>query len=250
MTEYFTSEQGRRLAYNKTQGSADLPGVVFLSGFMSDMSGSKATAFEEICKARGQSYLRFDYSGHGESDGQFTQGSIGQWMQDALAALDQLTDGPQILVGSSMGGWIALLVALQRKDRIQGIVGIAAAPDFVTEVFESSFSSQQKHELAENGLTYMPSGYEKPYPISRGLIEDGANHRLLHSDIDLNCPVRLVQGTDDEAVAFDKPARIKAALTSDDVDITMIKGGNHSLSRPEDIEVIDAKIMELSGLPV
>ncbi len=248
MTEYFTSKQGRRLAYNKTEGSADLPGVIFLSGFMSDMTGSKATAFEEICKARGQSYLRFDYSGHGESDGEFVDGSIGQWAEDAMAAFDELTKGPQVLVGSSMGGWISLLVALQRKDRVKAIVGIAAAPDFVTEVFESGFSDEQKRELAENGLTYVPSGYEHPYPISRGLVEDGAHQKLLHTDIDLTCPVRLVQGTEDEAVAFDKPARIKAALLSDDVEITMIKGGNHSLSRPEDIEVIDQKIREMSGL--
>lgn len=246
MVEYFTSKQGRKLAYHRYAGSSDLPGVMFLSGFMSDMSGSKATAFEDLCKARGQSYVRFDYSGHGLSDDEFVNGTIGKWMQDALAAFDELTDGPQILVGSSMGGWIALLVALQRKERVKGIVGIAAAPDFVTEVFESTFSAQQKQELAENGLTYMPSGYENPYPISKDLIEDGAHHKLLHMDIDLTCPVRLVQGTEDEAVAFDKPARIKAALLSEDVEITMIDGGNHSLSRPEDIAVIDQKIQELS----
>lgn len=247
MTEYLTSPQQRRLAYNKTEGSPDMPGVIFLSGFMSDMSGSKATALEDLCATRGQSYLRFDYSGHGESEGAFTDGTIGKWTEDALAVFDALTKGPQILVGSSMGGWISLLLARQRKDRVKGIVGIAPAPDFVTEVFESTFTDAQKKELSENGITYMPSGYEDPYPISKGLVEDGARHRLLHTEIDVSCPVRILQGTEDEAVAADKPERIKAALLSDNVDITMIEGGNHSLSRPEDIQLIDEAVKLLSS---
>ena len=234
------------MAYHQFIGAPDQPGVLFCGGFMSDMSGSKATAFEERCKARNQSYVRFDYSGHGQSDDTFINGTIGKWLEDTCAVFNELTQGPQIVVGSSMGGWMALMLAVKYPERVKGLIGIAAAPDFVTEVFESTFTDAQKRELSENGVTYMPSDYDAPYPISLGLIEDGSLWRILHTDIKYDGPVRLLQGTDDSAVASDKPARIKTMLTSKDVEITMIPKGNHSLSRPEDIELIDQKIVELS----
>ena len=145
-----------------------------------------------------------------------------------------------------MGGWIALLVALQRKDRVKAVIGIAPAPDFVTEMYDGVLTQTQRDELTAHGLTYVPSGYEHPYPITKGLVDDGQRHRLLHTRIDLNCPIRIIQGTDDEAVAADKPERIKAALTTNDVHIHMIDGGNHSLSRPEDIAIIDGYIRDMS----
>jgi len=249
MTEFIITPQNRRIAYNRVSGtSGTLPGVIFCSGFMSDMSGSKATALESLCRERGQAYVRFDYSGHGESDGDFTDGTIGAWAEDTFAAFDGLTDGPQIVVGSSMGGWMAMLLALKYPVRVAGLIGIAAAPDFVTEHFETSLTAGQKQELDDRGITYVPSGYEHPYPITRALIRDGKQHVLLNGPINYNGPVRLIQGSADEAVAADKPARIKAALTSDDVQIEIIDGGNHSLSRPEDIKRIDHHIRALSGL--
>tara|TARA_B100000686_G_scaffold151475_1_gene158760 strand:- start:682 stop:1431 length:750 start_codon:yes stop_codon:yes gene_type:complete len=249
MTAFLKTPQNRKIAYHQTPAvKGDLPGVIFCGGFMSDMTGSKATAFEDLCKSRGQAYVRFDYSGHGQSGDQFTDGTIGKWAEDTYAVFEELTKGPQIVVGSSMGGWMALLLALRYPERVQGLIGIAAAPDFVTEHFESAFTDIQKQELGENGITYVPSGYEHPYPITRALIEDGKEHVLLTGDIDFTGPVRLIQGTEDEAVESDKPERTKKALTSEDVLIHMIEGGNHSLSRPEDIEVIDSYIRELSGL--
>lgn len=248
MVEKLTSPQNRKLAYCKSTGTdQNLPGVIFMGGFMSDMNGSKATALEAHCRARGQDYIRFDYSGHGQSEGRFTEGSICSWAEDALAVFDALSEGPQILIGSSMGGWIALLVARARPDRVAGIVGIAAAPDF-TEEMRSRLNAKQLSDLDENGLTYLPSGYDSPYPISRTLINDSKAQCLLAAPIEINCPVRLIQGRLDDAVPADKPGQIKDALTSTDVEITLIDGGDHSLSRAEDIAVIDRKICDLSGV--
>lgn len=246
MVDMLETPEGRRLAYHKSEARDNtLPGVIFMGGFMSDMSGTKATRFEELCRQRGQGYIRFDYSGHGQSEGNFTDGSICSWADDALAVIDQLTEGPQILVGSSMGGWIALLVARARPDRVCGIVGIAAAPDF-TEEMRQTLDANQLCDLQDNGLTYMPSDYGSPYPISSTLIENSKEKCLLSQPIDIDCPVRLIQGTEDNAVPADKPGRIKAALESKNVEITLIDGGDHSLSRPEDIDVIDRNIRDLS----
>ena len=246
MPEILTTPTGRKLAYHKTDSTdKDLPSVIFMGGFMSNMEGTKATAFEQLCQARGQGYVRFDYSGHGQSSEKFIDGTISSWAEDALYIFDTLTTGPQILVGSSMGGWMALLTALQRPEHVCGIIGIAAAPDFTRDV-AAQFDKTQRAELAENGVVYIPSDYGQPYPITQRFLDDGERNILLDGEIALSCPVRLVQGTEDAAVADSKPGRIKNALTSTDVTVDIIDGGDHSLSRPQDIAFLDEKIREIS----
>lgn len=247
MKEYFKSSRGYNLAYHYTAPEDSNPAtVVFLGGFMSDMEGSKATGFESLCAARGQGYLRFDYSGHGQSDQDFTDGTIGQWAEDAFDIISSVTKGPLVLVGSSMGGWISLLIAPRLANRVKGFIGIAAAPDFIKDMLNSSISDDQLKELDEKGIFYMPSDYDVPYPITKQLVEDGKIQCILDQPIDLNIPVRLLQGTEDTAVADEKPELIKQALTTQDIEIEWFEGGNHSLSRPEDIERIDKHIQSLS----
>src|SRR5215510_15992634 len=192
-----------RLAYRRLGARAGdgRPGIVFLSGFASDMTGTKGTALAAWAQERGQMFLRFDYSGHGQSSGRFRDGTIGRWTADALAVIDTLTTGPQILVGSSMGGWIMLLAALARHDRIAGLVGIAAAPDFTEDLMWDRMSAAQREALARDGVIHQPSKYaEAQYEIGRALIEDGRRHLLLRGRIDIRCPIRLLHGMADPDV--------------------------------------------------
>ena len=240
---------GASLAYHKHaatgQGAgAHPPGIIFLGGFMSDMTGTKAVALERYAKTNNRDFLRFDYQGHGASSGQFVDGSIGLWTQDALAAIDALSDGPQILVGSSMGGWIALLAALARPEKVAAVVGIAAAPDF-TETMRQGLSDAARAEIAAKGHYAQPSDYgEEPYLISRKLLEDGRDHLLLGGDIELNCPLRLLQGMCDDAVPWATALRIADKVTTQDVEVTLVKAGDHRLSSDADLArlfaVIDA----------
>jgi pimeloyl-ACP methyl ester carboxylesterase len=243
-----TEETGRvegRLAYAKLRGSG--PGVVFLPGFRSDMQGSKAIALREHCAARGRALLRLDYSGHGASDGRFEDGTIGQWAADAIAVFDACTEGPQILVGSSMGGWIALLLARARAERIAGIIGIAPAPDFTSELMWPGFTDAQRDEVIERGVLHLPSQYGEPTPITRALIEDGRQHRVLDARIPLACPVRILQGMRDPDVPWQHALRLVDALDSEDVRLHLIKDGDHRLSRPEDLRLLAET---LDALPV
>ncbi|MCZ4281553.1 alpha/beta hydrolase [Kiloniella laminariae] len=238
---------GQRIAYIKTEGDKDLPGLVFLGGFMSDMTGTKAVALENFARDSGQSFLRFDYAGHGQSSGLFKDGTIGQWSQDALAALDHLTEGPQILVGSSMGGWIMLNVALQRPGRIQGLVGIAAAPDFTEDLMWQQFSPEIKQTLLQDGVYHQPSDYgDAPYPLTLNLIEEGRNHLLLRQTQKISCPVRLIQGIEDLDVPWITATRISESLQSDDVEIILVKNGDHRLSTPHDLHRLFKIVKELS----
>jgi pimeloyl-ACP methyl ester carboxylesterase len=214
------------------------PTVVFLPGFRSDMTGDKATALASFCQQSGNAMLRFDYSGHGASGGQFEAGTIGIWTQDALTAIDRLTDGPLILAGSSMGGWIALLCALARPDRIAALVGIAAAPDFTDALMSQAFSFKQRTRLMQDGVVHLPSQYGDPTPITRALIEDGRNHLLLSAPIAVECPVRLLQGQADPDVPWETAVRIAALVTSADVEVTLVKDGDHRLSRPQDLALL------------
>jgi pimeloyl-ACP methyl ester carboxylesterase len=223
------------------------PGAVFLGGFASDMTGTKATALAASCRERGQAFLRFDYSGHGESDGAFADGTIGGWTQDALDVLDRLTTGPQILVGSSMGGWIMLLVALRRRERIAGLVGLAAAPDFTEDLMARELSPSQRQALARDGRLELPSAYsDSPYVITRALIEDGRRYLLLRQEIDLRVPVRLLHGMADPDVPFATSLRLAEKLQSTDVVVSLIKDGDHRLSRPQDLQRMSACVAELS----
>ncbi|MBI4183501.1 MAG: alpha/beta hydrolase [Proteobacteria bacterium] len=219
---------------------------MFLTGFRSDRTGTKAMALEAFCRARGQAFLRFDYRGHGESSGAFTDGSIGAWAEDALLALDSLTQGPQVLVGSSMGGWIMLLVALARKERIAGLVGIAPAPDFTEDLLWRTFAGDERRKLGEEGVVYVPSDYEDgPYPITLKLIEEGRNHLLLRAPIAIDCPVRILQGMKDEAVPWPRALTLAERLTAADVEVTLVKAGEHRLSTDADLTRLCATLARL-----
>jgi len=238
------------LAFSRFQPEKPVgPTVVFLGGFRSDMQGSKALFLDEACRLRGQPFIRFDYRGHGRSGGTFEEGTIGLWFQDALTVIDQLTSGPLVLVGSSMGGWISLLVARARPERIRGLVGIAAAPDF-TKDMEAQMTAEQKAILRQDGVLCIPNHYsDEPYVITRALIEDGPAHFLLEKPLALRLPVRLVQGMKDDDVPWQTAFRIKSALHdggSEDVEILLVEEGNHRLSRPEDLMLIDAQVQALS----
>lgn len=236
---------GVRTAYHKTEGKG--PTVVFLGGFASDMTGSKAVALEGWAQEHGRAFLRFDYQGHGQSSGAFEDGCIGTWRDDALAAIDRLTEGPLVLVGSSMGGWIMLLVALARPERVAGLVGIAAAPDFTEDLMWAQLTAAQKRAIQDDGVWKMPSEYGDPLPITRKLIEDGRQHLLLRDRIAFEGPVRLLQGTADDDVPWQWALKLQDALASDDVEATLVKGGDHRLSEPRDLDRLFATLNRLIG---
>lgn len=243
---HLTTAEGRRLAYHRTPGKA--PGVVFLGGFMSDMEGTKALHLEAWARARGRAFLRFDYSGHGQSSGAFADGCIGDWTADATAALTALAAGPQVLVGSSMGGWIALLLARALPERVAGIVGIAAAPDFTEDGMWATFDETRRATLMETGRIALPSAYgDSPYTITRRLIEDGRAHLVLRDPLRLSAPVRLLQGTADEEVDRSVALRLLDHIEGGDVRLTLVKGADHRFSAPENLALITAAIEEILG---
>jgi len=223
------------------------PTVAFLPGFASDMAGAKATALDAACAARGQAMLRFDYSGHGASGGAFTDGTIGQWLSDALAVIDRASAGPLLLVGSSMGGWIGLHVALARPERVVGLVGIAAAPDFTETLMWDSMAPPERARLLADGFLDVPSQYGAPLRVTRALIEDGRRHRLLGAPIRLRIPVRLLQGQRDDDVPWQTALRLAERIEGDDVQVTLIKDGDHRLSRPADLALLARTVFSLLG---
>lgn len=228
---FLEPESGRRLAYALTEG--DGPSIVFLGGFRSDMTGTKATAFEDFCGKEGRRFLRCDYTGHGQSSGDFRQGTIGRWKRDALDILNGLTEGPVILVGSSMGAWIALLAALENPEKVAGLVGIASAPDFTERLVWDKLTFRQKKKLMDSGSFELPDCYGgAPYPITRGLIEDGRQHLLLGSDHELPIPVRLLHGTEDQDVPWRTSFELMERLKSPDISLELVKDGDHRLSYP------------------
>lgn len=233
--EFLKCPDGKRIAYRKTPGRA--PGVIFFPGFRSDMQGGKALALETACRADGRAFVRFDYSGHGESDGAFTDGTIGRWAEDAARVIDEVADGPQVMVGSSMGGWIMLLAALARKERTAGLVGVAVAPDFTEELMWKSMPPDVKDTLEKDGVWYEPSDYDpEPTPITLNLIEEGRKHLLLHEPIALDVPVRLIHGTRDPDVPWEHSVRVAESLTSKDVEVHLVKDGDHRLSELHDLD--------------
>jgi pimeloyl-ACP methyl ester carboxylesterase len=249
-TEILARADGATIAYRRrpAEGSGRaLPGVVFLGGFASDMNGTKAAAIDRFCADRGQAFLRFDYFGHGESSGTFADGTIGRWSEDALCVLDSLTEGRQILVGSSMGGWIMLNVALARPQRIAALIGIAAAPDF-TEIIWSGLGEAGRAQLLANGKVFLPSGYSAaPYPITRALIEEGRTHLRLGAPLPIACPVKLMQGMRDPDVPWRTALRIAEQLAAEDVQVTLVKDGDHRLSRDQDLDLLFRMLARLSG---
>lgn len=237
---------GVELAYSHVPGRA--PTLVFLPGFMSDMTGDKALALHAWCAEAGCACLRLDYSGHGESGGRFEDGTIGRWTEDALFLIDRLTAGKILLVGSSMGGWIALLVALARPDRIAGLIGIAAAPDFTEDLMWGRMAPPERAALARDGVLRIPSEYGGAQIITRSLIEDGRTRLLLRAPIALECPVHLLHGQRDHAVPWETSLRLAACLASADVRVTLIKDGDHRLSRAQDISLLRWVIEEKKEL--
>jgi len=229
-----TRDDGATIAYHRRSGKS--PGVVFLTGFKSDMTGSKALAVDELCRQRDQAFLRFDYTGHGQSSGQFEDGTIGRWAEDAVHAIDHLTKGPQVLVGSSMGGWIMLLTALQRPDRVAGLVGLAAAPDFTEDLLLDAFTAEQKAVMERDGRVEIPNCYDdEPYIISKALVDDGRDHLLLRDEIAIDAPIRLIHGLKDEDVPWQTSQKISEQVRTANVEVTFVKEGDHRLSEPHDL---------------
>lgn len=246
MTDFLTTPEGRRLAYSRTPGTG--PGIVFLHGLKSDMAGTKALALEAWAKAQGRAFLRFDCSGHGQSSGSFTEGCMGDWLADAQAALSALTEGPQVVVGSSMGGWLALLLARALPGRFAGLVTIAAAPDFTEDGFWAGFSAAQRAEMAAQGFVDLPSDYGEPYRITRRLIEDGRNHLVLRSPLALPFPTRFLQGTADTSVPQAWAERLLAHAQGPDLRLTLVKGSDHRFSEPAELRLIEAAVAEVSQM--
>jgi pimeloyl-ACP methyl ester carboxylesterase len=238
---------GATIAYHRSDGKA--PGVMFLGGFMSDMSGVKATTLEAHCRQSGRAFVRFDYFGHGQSSGRFADGTISRWLEDAQAVLDEVASGPQLLVGSSMGGWLMLRLALARPARVHGLTGVAAAADFTEDLLYRQFNAPMRATLMRDGVIEIPSDYgDTPYPITRALIEDGRRHLVLGGPIEVHCPVHLLQGMMDRDVPWQTTLRIAERLESGSVVVTLIKDGDHRLSRPKDLARLTSAIDEMAAI--
>jgi pimeloyl-ACP methyl ester carboxylesterase len=241
----------RRIAVRVRAGSG--PGLFWLGGFNSDMRGTKALALDAWAAERGRACVRFDYSGHGESGGAFIDGTIGRWLEEGVAVFEQFCRGPQVVIGSSMGGWMALLLARAIANReaasakLAGLVLIAPAPDFTEQLMWNSFSDEVREEITTKGVWMRPSEYGDgtPYPITRALIEEGRNHLLLGSAIEVGCPVRILQGAQDPDVPWQHAFALAHRLPAEDVVLTMIQDGDHRLSRPQDIARIMAAVAEM-----
>jgi pimeloyl-ACP methyl ester carboxylesterase len=242
---FLDTASGRRIAHHRTPGAG--PGVVFLGGFRSDMEGTKALHLEAWAKRTGRAFLRFDYSGHGQSSGAFTEGCISDWAEDARAAIEALTEGPQVLVGSSMGGWISAIIIAEIPQKVAGFVGIATAPDFTEDSMWRDFSAEERRELMEDGQVDLPSDYGEPYPITRRLIEDGRENLVLRRPLRMRFPVRLLQGTEDEAVERQVALNLLDHIEGDDVRLTFVKGADHRFSAPENLKLIEAALEEVLG---
>src|SRR6202011_5210292 len=241
----------RRIAVRARAGTA--PGLFWLGGFNSDMKGTKALALDAWAAEHHRACVRFDYSGHGESGGDFIDGTIGRWLEDSIAVFEQFCAGPQVVIGSSMGGWIALLLAREIANRpesrasLAGLVLIAPAPDFTEQLMWNGFSPEIQQEIQTKGVWLRPSQYGDPYPITRALIEEGRNHLVLGSAIKVGCPVRILQGAQDPDVPWQHAFALTHRLPSDDVVLTMIQDGDHRLSRPQDIARIIAAVAEIAA---
>jgi pimeloyl-ACP methyl ester carboxylesterase len=239
----------RRIAVRARNGGS--PGLFWLGGFNSDMKGTKALALDAWAAKHARASVRFDYSGHGESGGAFIEGTIGRWLEESVAVFDQFCAGPQVVIGSSMGGWMALLLARviakhpESRASLAGLVLIAPAPDFTEQLMWNGFSAEVRREIETNGVWLRPSQYGAPYPITRALIEEGRNHLLLGSAIEVGCAVRILQGAQDPDVPWQHAFALAHRLPREDVVLTMIQDGDHRLSRPQDIARIIAAVAEI-----
>jgi len=245
--QYFDLDASTRLACCRTDGT--LPEVVFLGGFRSDMTGAKAIRLEEHCREAGRAFTRFDYRGHGASSGRFEDSTVSDWLADALAVLDRVVTAgrPCVLVGSSMGGWLALLAALARPGQVRALVGIAAAPDFTEDLVRARLSPEQAEALTRDGLFLAPSAYGDPVPITRRLLDDGADHLVMRGTIPLRIPVHLLHGQEDPDVPWQTSLRLAARLESGAVTVELVKDGDHRLSREDDLRRIVAALERVTA---
>jgi pimeloyl-ACP methyl ester carboxylesterase len=241
------TKDGLNIAAKKLEGN--LPTVIFMPGFFSNMEGTKATFLEERCKNRGQAYIRFDYRGHGQSDGKFEDGTVTDWLNDTLLVLDELSKPPFLAVGSSMGGWIALLAALARPNLIRGLVGVASSPDFTRSIFHERLSKEQRQLLDSNGYISQPSDYrDEPVIITKKLITDGEKHLLLHLDhLDLDIPVCLIHGKRDSDVSWKNSEKLHRLFGKENSELILVPDGRHRLSREKDLLLIDEMVQNISG---
>ena len=244
-----TASGERAIAVRRDEGGG--PGLFWLGGFKSDMKGTKAEALSQWARRQGRACTRFDYSGHGESGGDFQAGTIGRWLEETLAVFEAYAEGPQVVIGSSMGGWLALLLLreLRRrnestKESVAGLVLIAPAVDFTEALMWQRLPAKVKKEIETQGVWLRPSEYGEPYPITRALIEEGRNHLLLGGMIETGCPVRVLQGVQDPDVPWNHAVELTSRLAQDDVVLTLVKDGDHRLSRPEDIERLIKAVAE------
>ena len=239
---YFDPGDGRRIAYRYRAPNTGAPTVLFLPGYASDMEGTKAESIDAFCATRGLGCLRMDYSGTGSSGGDFADGTLARWLDEVVGAIDMLTEGPLIVAGSSMGGWIALHAAMKRPGRVKALLGIAAAPDFT----DWGYSSEDKEALNRDGRLERPNPYGPELSVTYlGFALSGQDHRLLYSPIDLVIPVRLVQGELDQDVPVGVPIRLMSDLRSSDVQLRIIKGAGHRLSEPHEIHAILTELVSL-----
>ncbi len=239
---------GISIAYRRRAGKPGMPGVVFLGGFRSDMTGCKASAVDRLCAERGQAYCRFDYRGHGASGGRFEEASIGDWLADSGSVLEGLTEGPQILVGSSMGGWLAVLLAEMVPARVAGLVLIAPAIDFTEDLVWNRLSLTERQEMERSGGLDRPSEYgDGPYVFTHHLIVEARAHLVFGREIGFAGPVRVLQGMRDDAVPWQVAVRLTEALPGPDLQLTLVKDGDHRLSRTQDLALIEASVLGLSG---
>ncbi len=245
--EKLINARGQALAYRYQPGRADLPAVIYLHGYASDMLATKAQYLAEFCAGRDQSYLRFDYSGNGLSDGIFTQGTIGDWILDALTIIDGVTDEPFILVGSSMGGWIGLACAQARPEKIKGFIGIAAAPDFTEEIWLHHMSDAERAACQASGSFTVPSSLSEPLVLSDALLQDGRNHLLLNRQLTLNIPVTLLQGRLDTEVPWETAYKISDKIIPSQTEVIIVEDGDHRLSRPQDLEMLGREVARMSA---
>ncbi|MEM9781799.1 MAG: alpha/beta hydrolase [Pseudomonadota bacterium] len=246
-----TNSLGRRIAYHRHEAKGDgkpRPGIVFLGGFRSDMTGTKAMDLDARARAGGRAFLRLDYSGHGASSGRFEDGAIGDWAADAAEAIATLTEGPQIIVGSSMGGWIACLIARRMPARVAGMIGIAAAPDFTEDTMWAVFDDAQRAQVMRDGQIALPSDYGEPLIVTRRLIEDARQHLVLREPVAVDGPVRLLHGTADADVPIDRGLKLLAHIDSPDARLTLVKGADHRFSGPQELALIWRTIEEVTHL--
>ena len=235
---------GSTIAYRATPGKS--PGVLFCGGYRSDMTGAKATALEEYCRGAGRGYVRFDYGGHGESGGTFEALTFTDWVDDALLMLDTVAEGPQVLVGSSMGGWVALRLAVLRPGRVRGLVGVAAAPDFTEDLMWDLFDERVRAVLREEGVWRGngPVGDDETV-VTMALIESGREHLMLRDEIAIDAPVRLLHGAEDRSVPWETSLRLLGRLRREDATLTLVKGGHHRLSQPENLDLLVRTVDDL-----